>query len=134
LPDGKRLLVSPHSWTSRGLAGQARLPADANANDLYVLEVDGGKATRLTFPDAVSDVAVSERGVVAGCWDGNVYVLSEEDLSKARVPNGVAVGGPSLVRVSRDGSRGVRAGAGGGVRLRDAMGRRRWGTGPREAV
>jgi formylglycine-generating enzyme required for sulfatase activity len=33
--DGKWLLAWPLSWTSRGLAGQALLPADADAADLY---------------------------------------------------------------------------------------------------
>src|SRR5437870_2295314 len=125
-PDGKRLLAWPHSWTSRGLAGQATLPADEDAAGLYVLEIATGKVARLTFPDAISDVAVSEKGVVAGCWDGRVYFLGEDDLTKGRVPGGVAIGGPSLVRVSRDGSRVVVAGTGGVVRLLDAAGNERW--------
>ena len=127
-PDGNRLLVSPRSWTSRGLAGQARLPADEGANFVYVLDVESGKSTQLTFPDAISDVAVSERGVVAGCWDGMVYLLSEDDLAKHRVPVGVTVGGPSLVRASRDGQRIIVAGADGVVRLLDAAGKQRWQT------
>src|SRR5262249_52632234 len=36
LPDGKRLIAFSHSWTSRGLGGQPRLPADDEAADLYV--------------------------------------------------------------------------------------------------
>src|SRR5439155_18257999 len=119
------VLAWPHSWTSRGLAGQALLPADEDAADLYVLGIATGKVARLTFPDAISDVAVSEKGVVAGCWDGRVYLLGEDDLTKGRVPAGIAVGGPSLVRVSRDGSRVVVAGTGGVVRLLDAAGKER---------
>src|SRR5262249_50492515 len=42
-PEATRVLASPHSWTSRGVAGQALLPADENAADLYVLEVATGK-------------------------------------------------------------------------------------------
>jgi metallo-beta-lactamase class B len=125
-PDGKRLLASPHAWTSRGLASQALLPADENAADLYVLEIATGQVARLTFPDAISDVAVSAKGVVAGCWDGRVYLLGEDDLTKGRIPAGVAVGGPSLVRVSRDGSRVVVATTGGVVRLLDAAGKEQW--------
>ncbi len=127
-PDGKRLLAWPHSWTSRGLAGQPLLPADEDAADLYVLEVATGKVARLTFPDALSDVAVGEKGVIAGCWDGRVYQLGEDDLKAGRVPAGVAVGGPSLLRVSRDGSRVVVATTGGVVRLLDATGKERWHT------
>jgi metallo-beta-lactamase class B len=133
-PDGKRLLAWPHSWTSRGLAGQALLPADEDAADLYVLEIATGKVARLTFPDAISDVAVSEKGVVAGCWDGRVYQLAEDDLAKGRIPAGVAVGGPSLVRVTRDGSRVVVAGTGGVVRLLDAAEKERWQVDLNQAV
>jgi hypothetical protein len=122
-PEGKRLLAWPHSWTSRGLAGQATLPADDDAGDLYVLEVGTGKVTRLTFPGALSDVAVSERGVAAGCWDGRVYLLGDDGLAKGRVPAGVAVGGPSLVRTSRDGSRAVVAVTAGLVSLLEPRGR-----------
>jgi metallo-beta-lactamase class B len=134
LPDGKRLIAWPHSWASRGLAGQPRLPADDEAADLYVLDVASGKAARLTFPDAVADVAVSARGVVVSCWDGHVYVLGDDDLAAARVPTGVAVGGPALVRASRDGSRLVVAGADGVVRLLDAAGKQLWRTDLNKAV
>jgi metallo-beta-lactamase class B len=132
--DGKRLLAWPHSWTSRGLAGQALLPADADAADLYVLEIATGKVARLTFPDAVSGVAVGDKGVVAGCWNGRVYQLSEGDLAERRIPAGVEVGGPSLVRVTRDGSRIVVATTGGVVRLLDAAGKERWQTDLNQAV
>jgi metallo-beta-lactamase class B len=126
-PDGKRLLAWPHSWTSRGLAGQALLPADEDAADLYVLEIATGKVTPLTFPSATSDVAVNEKGVVAGCWDGRVYRLGAGDLTMGRVPAGVAVGGPSLVRFTKGGSC-VVATTGGVVRLFDAAGKERWQT------
>jgi metallo-beta-lactamase class B len=128
LADGKRLIASPHSWTSRGLAGQAILPADEGATDLYLLDVTSGKVARLTLPDVIVDVAVSSRGAVVSCWDGRVYILSEEDLSNARLPAGVVVDGPSLVRVSRDGSRIVVAGTNGVVRMLDAAGKQRWRT------
>jgi glyoxylase-like metal-dependent hydrolase (beta-lactamase superfamily II) len=128
LSDGKRLLAWPHSWTSRGLAGHALLPVDDDAADLYVLEISSGKVARLTFPDAISDAAVSKKGVVAGCWDGHVYLLGEDDLTAGRLPAGIAVGGPSLVRVTNDGSRVVVATTGGVVRLLDAAGNESWQT------
>jgi glyoxylase-like metal-dependent hydrolase (beta-lactamase superfamily II) len=125
-PDGKRLFIWPHSWTCRGLAGQTILPADDEANDLYVLEIASGRLTRLTFPDALADVALSARGAVVACWDGRLYLLAEDDMASSRIPAGVAVGGPGLVRVSRDGSRIVFAGSSGVVRLLDAAGKERW--------
>jgi glyoxylase-like metal-dependent hydrolase (beta-lactamase superfamily II)/outer membrane protein assembly factor BamB len=127
LPDGKRLLAWPHHWTSRGLAGQSILPADEDAHTLYVLEVQTGKLVRVEFPDSISDLAVSDQGTVAaGCWDGRVYLLTGRDLAEGRLPAGVAVDGPSLVRVSRAGSRIVAAGTGGVVRLLDGAGKELW--------
>jgi metallo-beta-lactamase class B len=127
-PDGKRLLVSPHSWTSRGLAGQPRLPADDHAEDLYVLDVVSGKVGRLTFPDAIADLAVTLRGAALSCWDGRIYLLSESNLAEAKRPAGIDVGGPGLVAASRDGMRVVLAGANGVVRLLDAAGKECWQT------
>jgi glyoxylase-like metal-dependent hydrolase (beta-lactamase superfamily II) len=133
-PDGKRLIVSPHSWTCRGLGGQPLLPADDRANDLYVLDVAGGAVTRLRLPDAISDVAVSARAVAAGCWDGRVYLLKERDLAEAHLPAGIDVGGPALLRATGDGKRLVVAGANGVVRLLDATGREVWQTDLNKAV
>jgi metallo-beta-lactamase class B len=127
LADGKRLLAWPHHWTSRGLAAQALLPADDEARTLYVLELATGSVVSLSFPDAVSDVAVTESGlVIVGCWDGRVYLLTERELSSGQLPAGIDVGGPSLVRASRDGSRIVVAGTGGVVRLLDPNGTQQW--------
>jgi metallo-beta-lactamase class B len=132
--DGKRLIVWPHSWTCRGLGGQPLLPADEHANDLYVLDLVGMKDKRLTFPEAISDVAVSERGVAAACWDGRVYLLAERDLAEAHLPAGIDVGGPALLRTTADGKRLVVAGANGVVRLLDASGREAWRTDLNKAV
>jgi metallo-beta-lactamase class B len=127
LPDGKRLLAWPHSWTARGLAGQPILPADEQADSVYVLDIRSGKVTRLAFPDAISDLAVSAQGIVAvGCWDGRVYPLGEAELAGGRLPAGFPVGGPSLVRISRDGERVVAATTAGVVRLLDRSGKERW--------
>jgi metallo-beta-lactamase class B len=132
--DGTRLIVSPHSWTCRGLGGQPRLPADDRASDLYALDIAGGKVTRVAFPDAISDVAVSDRGVAAGCWDGRVYLLTERDLAEGHRPSGIDVGGPALLRATRDGTRLVVAGASGVVRLLDEAGKERWRTDLNTAV
>jgi metallo-beta-lactamase class B len=127
LPDGRRLLAWPHSWTARGLAGQPMLPADERADSVYVLDIPSGKVTRLRFPDAVSDLAVSAQGTVAlGCWDGRVYLLAEAELVGGRLPAGFPVGGPSLVRISRDGARVVAVTTSGVVRLLDRSGKERW--------
>jgi glyoxylase-like metal-dependent hydrolase (beta-lactamase superfamily II) len=127
-PDGKRLVVSPHSWTCRGLGGQPLLPADDKANDLYVLDIAGGTVTRLPFPDAISDVTVSEKGIVVGCWDGRIYLLTERNLAETRLPAGIEVGGPVLLRATRDGTRLVVAGANGVIRLIEVTGREVWQT------
>src|SRR5262249_46607872 len=99
-----------------------------------MLEIATGKVARLTFPDAISDVAVSDRGVVAGCWDGRVYLLGEDDLTSGRSPARAAAGGASLVRASRDGARVVVASTGGVVRSLDEAGQERWQTDLNTAV
>lgn len=134
MSDGKALIVSPHSWTCRGLAGQPRLPADDHANDLYVLDVAGGKVTHLSFPDAISDVAVSDRGLAVACWNGRIYLLSERHLAEKRLPDSIGVGGPALLRATQDGTRLVVAGANGVVRLLDTAGREVWQTDLNKAV
>ncbi len=124
---GKYLLAYPHHWTCRGLAGQSILPADAEARSLFVLEVGTGRVRSLTFPDAISDVAASEAGpVIAGCWDGLAYILDESALVEGQLSKGIAIGGPSLVRSSRDGSRLVVASTTGAVRMLDRTGREQW--------
>jgi glyoxylase-like metal-dependent hydrolase (beta-lactamase superfamily II) len=125
--DGKRLLAYPHHWTCRGLAGQTILPADDDARTLFVLDVEDGKVRTLEFPDAISDVSVSAAGrVVAGCWNGKVYILDEARLLRGELPEGVAVGGPSLVRISRDGAAAAVATTTGEVRRLDAEGKELW--------
>src|SRR5262249_5298850 len=114
-------------WACRGLAGQTNLPADEQASTLYLLDVGTGKSTPLSFPDAISDVAVGANGQVAvGCWDGRVYLLDEgAGADEEATRRSVAVGGPSLVRATRDG-RVVVAGADGRIRLLDRMGKEVW--------
>lgn len=124
---GRYLLAYPHHWTSRGLAGQSILPADEEARMLHILDVNTGKVRRLEFPDAISDVAASDMGPTAvGCWNGKVYLLGLDRLTEGSLPPGLEVGGPSLVRVSRDGSQVVVATTKGVLRLLDRDGKERW--------
>jgi glyoxylase-like metal-dependent hydrolase (beta-lactamase superfamily II) len=134
LPDGRRLLAWPHSWTCRGLAGQAILPADEHAGTLYLLDVQTGKSTSLTFPDAIASVASGISATVVSCWNGRVYLLSEDALAAGRLPAGIAVGGPALVRASKDGRRIVVAGTDGRVRLLDQKGKEIWSKDLNKAV
>ena len=130
-PGGNPIIVSPRSWTCRGLAGQPRLPADEDSNDLYVLYPVDGKVSRLSFPDAIADVAASYQGAVVSCWDGHVYFLSRDDLTSAKIPTGIDVGGPALVRASK---RIVVAGSNGVVRMFDYEGKQLWQTDLNKAV
>ena len=124
---GKYLLAYPHHWTCRGLAGQSILPADDKAQTLFVLEVATGKVRAIEFPDAIADVSAGETGsVIAGCWNGRVYLLDEQHLTVGKLPAGIAVGGPSLVRASPDGTRLIVATTAGEVRLLDSRGREQW--------
>ncbi len=124
---GKYVFGFPHSWTCRGLAGQTVLPADAAARTVYLLDVETGRAHALAFPDAVSGADAADSGRLAvGCWNGRVYLLDADQLKKGIMPEGLAVGGPSLVRVSRDGTRVVVAATKGEVRLLDNTGRQLW--------
>jgi len=129
LAGGNRLLARPHHWTSRGLAGQTRLPADDNARELYVLDVETGAVRAMSFPAPLCDVATSGSGrIAASCWDGRAYLLDEADLDRDTPPAAKAVqlDGPSMVRLSRDGRRLVAAGHAGVVSLWDETGKMLW--------
>jgi len=126
---GNRLLARPHHWTSRGLAGQTRLPADDNARELYVLDVETGAVRAMSFPAPLCDVAASGSGrIAASCWDGRAYLLDEADLDRDTPPAAKAVqlDGPSMMRLSRDGRRMVAAGHAGVVSLWDETGNMLW--------
>ena len=127
LPGGRRLLAFPHHWTSRGLAGQAVLPVDEDARSLELLDVEAGAIRALEFPDAISDVDVSDSGRIAvGCWDHRVYQLDADQVASGDRPAGVDVGGPSLVRLARDGGAVIVATTGGVVSRLDRAGRTTW--------
>jgi len=133
--DGRKLLLWPHNWTSRGLAGQPRLPADENARTLYVLDVAGGALQAVRFPDAIASMSAGTTGPTAvGCWDHKVYLLDQGYQPIPSLPKGLDVGAASLVRVSKDGTRIAVATADGTVRTLDATGRERWQANLNEAA
>jgi metallo-beta-lactamase class B len=127
--DGRKLLIWPHNWTSRGLAGQPLLPADEDARNLYVLDIAGGGLECVRFPDAIAslDAGGGDR-VAVGCWDHKVYLLDKGCRPIAGLPHGLDVGAASLVRVSRDGRRIVAASAAGSVWMLDGDGKELWRT------
>jgi glyoxylase-like metal-dependent hydrolase (beta-lactamase superfamily II) len=129
LQGGRRLLAYPHHWTSRGLAGEAILPADDDARLLQLLDVETGAVHTLELPDAIADVDVNDAGsIVVGCWDQRVYLLDAEQVVRGERPEGIAVGGPALVRLSGDGKTVVVATTSGTVRRLDAAGHEVWRT------
>lgn len=129
LAGGKQLVAYPHRWTSRGLAGQPTLPADEQANTIYRLDLDSGDVRTLEFPDAVSDVATCNAGVLlASCWNGRVYTIRDEQWRQGQLPAGIDVGGPAIVALSRDGSQSLAATSTGVLHRFDAQGKPGWKT------
>ena len=126
--DAQKLLISPHNWTSRGLAGQSLLPADADARTLYLLDIYSGALQAVRFPDAIASVACGSDRIAVGCWDHKAYLLDENCRPIPSLPTGLDVGAPSLVRVARDGQRIVAATSAGVARMLDADGRELWRT------
>lgn len=124
--DGQTLIVMPHSWTCRGLAGQTILPADSAARSLYLLDIASGDVTVLRFPDAIADVAQGGDLAVVACWDGRVYLLDAQ-WRPVRA-EGLPMGGPALVRVSTDGRRILAAATRGAVHMFAVDGRPLWAT------
>ena len=126
--DGRKLLIWPHNWTSRGLAGQSLLPADEDARNLFVLDIGGGGLESVRFPDAIASVDTRGETIAVGCWDHKVYLLDKGCRPTAGLPGGLDVGAASLVRVSRDGRRIVAATTAGTVWLLAADGEQLWRT------
>ncbi len=127
--DRRKLLIWPHNWTSRGLAGQPFLPANENARTLYVLDIADGGLQAVRFPDAISSVdAGSADRTAVGCWDHKVYLLDRGYRPIRSLPGGLDVGAASLVRTSKDGRRIAVATAAGTVRMLDTDGKQLWQT------
>ena len=126
--DGRKLLISPHNWASRGLAGQPFLPADEEARTLYVCDLAGGKMTALRFPDAIASVSTAGERTAVGCWDHKVYVLEKVYRAVETLPQGLDVGAAALVRVCAGGRRVAVATAAGTVRMLDSAGKQLWQT------
>jgi metallo-beta-lactamase class B len=134
LPGGRRLIAYPHHWSGRGLAGQPTLPADKDALVVYVLDVQSAGVRAIEFPDSVSDLDVGHSGELAvACWDGRVYRLNAERDASITSTAGTDVGGPALIRLSRDGTA-IVATSGGVVRRLNGDGREAWRVDLSEAV
>ncbi|MCH8923831.1 MAG: VCBS repeat-containing protein [Planctomycetes bacterium] len=123
LPGANQLVAYPHHWTCRGLAGQPILPADDDARTLWLLDVEGGNVRPLELPDAICDVAISSRGMIAAtCWDGRLYLLTAKDFQAKQLTKGIKVGEPALVAAHPSGGF-VLATSSGVVRMVDAAGK-----------
>ena len=97
LPGAKQLVAYPHHWTCRGLAGQSVLPADDDAQTLWLLDIETGDVRPLELPGAICDVSVSSSGLIAAtCWNGRLYLLTPSLFQSQQPGAGVAVGGPAL--------------------------------------
>jgi metallo-beta-lactamase class B len=95
--DARQLILWPHSWKCRGLAGQPLLPADDHAQGLCYLKlaIDKVKGLTFSFPEVISDVAFGKTVSAVGCW-GGLYRNPLLDPEKSP--------GPRLVRFGRDGT------------------------------
>ena len=126
-PNGRKLLISPHNWASRGLGGQSLLPADESARDLYILDIGTGDVAVARFPDAICSASwVARDRLDVGCWDRRAYLLGGDLKPVPALPNGLNVGAASLVGASQDGKRIAVATTTGTVRMLDADGRELW--------
>jgi glyoxylase-like metal-dependent hydrolase (beta-lactamase superfamily II) len=123
--DGANVLVSPHNWTSRGLAGQPFLPADEGARNAYLLKPGSGHIITVPCGDAISDAvgAVGDDLIVLSSWDGRLYL--RDGLARLMMDKHEARG-PTRVRVSSDATRILVATALGSVRMMDDQGRALW--------
>jgi glyoxylase-like metal-dependent hydrolase (beta-lactamase superfamily II) len=99
LPGDQLLLAYPHHWACRGLAGQPHLPADDDARTVWLLDVERGDVCSLELPQAIADAAVDSAGRIAVTdWDGRLYLLTADNFRSGRLPAGIDLGGPALVR------------------------------------
>ena len=117
-PNGRKVIAVPHRWTCRGLAGQSFLPVDDDAHTLSILDLDTGDVQSRRFPDAIASADVTSKGtVLVSCWDGRLYVLTENGAPDPAVPEGILCDGPVIVKsVGNDGEYVVATGSGKVVR------------------
>lgn len=122
---GSTVWCAPQAWFARGMAGKAWLPADPNARTVYLYDIPSRAWTRaVTFPDAVSDMALHPSGsqALVSCWNGKLYRLggdgSHEEMGD--------VGDAGRIRWSRDGRFAALGSDRGTVCRIDADGRLRW--------
>ena len=98
---GETVWCVPASWFARGLAGCPWLPADEDADTVFIYDL-ARKAWNAPwrFPDAVSDFAVHPDGTRAlvSCWDGWLYLVGRDGGLIAKVQ----VGGSARLRWSPD--------------------------------
>jgi glyoxylase-like metal-dependent hydrolase (beta-lactamase superfamily II) len=123
-----RILVYPHNWTSRGLAGQSLLPADDEARLLYLLDPETNVVHGIAFPDAIADVASAGGTIAVSCWDGRVWIRDRNGNPAGTEPLGLPVGGPCRLRAGAGGKRVLAATTGGVVWMLDGEGRKLWQT------
>ena len=130
--DGRKLLISPHNWTSRGLGGQPFLPADADARTLYVLDIaqrrrPGRSISRCHLVGRHRWQGPNRRGLL-----GSQGVSARRESCRpirrilGRKRAATVRRAASLVCVSKDGQRIAVATAAGVVRMLDADGKELW--------
>lgn len=118
-PDGNMLRAWPHHWKSRGLAGQATLPADAHADTVYWPNMANGIVGSWSVPAPYSDVSLNVKGTLIGSlWDGS--------LDFGDWVEGPNTGGPALVRFLPAGNDFVAANTNGVVRRFTFKGKPIW--------
>jgi metallo-beta-lactamase class B len=124
LPGDRLLLAYPHHWASRGLAGQPHLPADEEARTAWLLDVESADVRSLEFPAAVADATVDDEGRIAiTCWDSRLYLLTAEHFRSGKLPAGIEIGGPALVRSRSHDAGWLVAGSRGLIQFLDATGK-----------
>jgi len=118
LPDGRSLIAFPHSWASRGLAGQAMLPADDDARTLWMLDIETGEVEAHVFPDTIASVAATSFGEkdpfpLVSCWNGRIYGVSPDF-------EGAEIGKPAILAYDAANNRVVAATTSGEVIFLDS--------------
>lgn len=124
---GDTLWCAPMAWLARGLAGRAWLPADPEANTVWVYDVSRKAWTDAwKFPDAVSDLAVHPEGnqALVSCWDGKAYLVNRDGT----VHESVSLGQPARLCWSADGRFAIAGTQAGEVIRLDAQGKIQWRT------